>query len=97
LQIEVRRIPIRDFDGLDLRQKLRSCVAALDELARGGHTVYVHCNVGAGRSPSVVIAYLVWKQGWNLDDAIEQVTKYRSCSPNIDALLSAGGGDRAAA
>jgi protein-tyrosine phosphatase len=97
LQIEVRRIPIRDFDGLDLRQKLRSCVAALDELVRGGHTVYVHCNVGAGRSPSVVIAYLVWKQGWNLDDAIEQVTKYRSCSPNIDALVSAGGGDRAAA
>ncbi len=96
LEIEVRRIPVRDFDGLDLRKKLASCVTALDELLRGGHTVYVHCNVGSGRSPSVAIAYLVWKQGWNLDDAIEQVTRYRSCSPNIEALVSADG-DRVAA
>jgi protein-tyrosine phosphatase len=51
-------------------------------------TVYTHCNVGMGRSPSVTIAYLVQKQGWNLDDAIEHVTCCRSCSPNIDALVA---------
>jgi len=91
LAIEVRRIPVRDFDGLDLRNKLASCVKTLDELLSNGHTVYIHCNVGTGRSPSVAIAYLVWKQGWNLDDAIEHVTKVRSCSPNIDAIVSAEG------
>ena len=41
-------------------------------LLEGGHTVYAHCNVGAGRTPSVVVAYLHWREGWNLDDAIEQ-------------------------
>ena len=96
LAIEVRRIPVRDFDGLDLRKKLSSCVKTLDELLSSGRTVYIHCNVGTGRSPSVAIAYLVWKQGWNLDDAIEHVSKVRSCSPNIDAIVSAEG-DRAAA
>ena len=48
LGLELRRIPIRDFDGVDLRHKLPQCVAALDELLRNGQTVYMHCNVGTG-------------------------------------------------
>jgi protein-tyrosine phosphatase len=96
LAIEVRRIPVRDFDGEDLRRKLSRCVHALDELLGSGHTVYVHCNVGAGRSPTVVIAYLHWKRAWGLDEAIEHVTRRRSCSPNVEAILLAGG-DRLAA
>ncbi len=89
LVIEVRRIPIRDFDGLDLKEKLSECVSAVDELMANGDTVYIHCNIGMGRSPSVAIAYLVWSQGWNLDDAIEHVTRCRSCSPNLEAIVQA--------
>ena len=96
LGIAVRRIPVRDFDGEDLRRKLSQCVQALDILLKNGQTVYIHCNVGMGRSPSVAIAYLVWRQSWNLDDAIEHVTRCRSCSPNIEAIVQAGS-DRAAA
>jgi protein-tyrosine phosphatase len=96
LAIEVRRIPIRDFDGLDLRKNLPQCVQVLSDLLSDGRTVYAHCNVGAGRSPSVAIAYLVSRQGWKLDDAIEHITKSRSCSPDIEAIVSAGG-NRAAA
>jgi atypical dual specificity phosphatase len=96
LGIEVRRIPVRDFEGLDLKQKLSQCVRALDELLGGGHMVYTHCNIGMGRSPSVAIGYLVWSQGWNLEDAIEHVTRCRSCSPNLEAIIQAGS-DRAAA
>ncbi len=91
LQVEVQRIPVRDFDAEDLRKKLPRCVQALDALLRAGHVVYIHCNAGAGRSPSVAIAYLRWRQGWNLDEAIEHVAKCRSCSPNIDAIVLAGG------
>ena len=96
LGIEVRRVPVRDFDGQDLRRKLPQCVQALDELMKQGHTVYAHCNLGAGRSPSVAVAYLRWRQGWNLDEAIEHVTRCRSCSPNIEAIVLASG-DRVAA
>ena len=96
LDIEVRRVAVRDFDGLDLRTKLPQCVQALDELLRQGRTVYLHCNVGAGRSPSVAIAYLCWKQRWNLDEAVEHVSQCRSCSPNVEAIVLAGAGQAAA-
>ncbi len=88
--IMVRRVPVRDFDGLDLRKKLSQCVQELDALLKESGRVYIHCTVGAGRSPSVVIAYLHWKQGWNLDEAIEHVARCRSCSPNIEAIVLAG-------
>lgn len=40
--VEVRRVPVRDFDPDDLRRNLARCVEVLDELLRQGHTVYVH-------------------------------------------------------
>jgi protein-tyrosine phosphatase len=89
LKIEVRRIPVRDFDGQDLQSKLPQCVQALAELLDTGRTVYAHCNVGSGRSPSVAIAYLHWRDGWNLDDAIEHVARCRPCSANIEAIMAA--------
>ena len=95
LGIEVRRVPVRDFDGMDLRKKLPQCVQVLDKLLKDGHIVYTHCNVGMGQSPTLAIAYLVQKQGWNLDEAIEHVSRCGSCSPNIEAIMQAG--DRAAA
>jgi protein-tyrosine phosphatase len=91
LEIDVRRIPVRNFDGPGLRGKLSQCVEALDELLRDGHTVYVHCNAGTYRSPSVAIAYLVWRQSWNPVDAIKHVTRCRSCSPDIAATCKRKG------
>jgi protein-tyrosine phosphatase len=97
LGIVLRRIPIRDFDGEDLREKLVQCVQSLEELMSEGHTVYLHCNLGVGRSPSVAIAYLYWKQKWDLDEAVEHVTRCRSCSPNIEAIVLADSDHIAAA
>ena len=96
LGIAVRRVAVRDFDGLDLRAKLPACVKALDELLSEEQTVYAFCNAGMGRSPSVAIAYLVWRQNWKLDDAIEHVSRCRCCSPNVESLVLAAK-DRAAA
>jgi protein-tyrosine phosphatase len=84
--IEVRRVPVRDFDPDDLRSKLRSCVAALDELLKQGHCVYVHCNAGMNRSPSTVIAYLHWMGGQDLDAAVAHVLRCRPCDPCVDVI-----------
>lgn len=89
LNIEVRRVPIRDFDSEDLTRGLSAAVAALAELIDAGHTVYVHCSAGLGRSPSVVIAYLHWIQGLDLDAASEQVNKCHACVPNLEAIRRA--------
>ena len=84
--IELRRVPVRDFDAVDLQDKLPACVSTLNSLLESGHTVYLHCSAGAGRSPTVAIAYLVWCYGWTLDRAVAHVTQRRPCSPNIEAI-----------
>jgi protein-tyrosine phosphatase len=96
LEIEVRRIPLRDFAGLKVQRTISECVAALDELLQAGHIVYIHCNLGAVRSPTVVVAYLVQRRGWDLEDAIECVTRCCSCSPVIHAIVSVSSGRVAA-
>lgn len=84
--IEIVRVPVTDFDHDDLCKNLPDCVSALDDLLEDGHSVYVHCNVGAGRSPSVVIAYLHWVRRWDLDQATRHVRGCRPCSPNLEAI-----------
>jgi protein-tyrosine phosphatase len=89
--IEFRRAPIQDFDPDALRESLPGCVEVLDSLLREGHTVYLHCNVGVNRSPSVAIAYLYWVQGMPLDEAVTFVTQRRACDPYVEAVRLASG------
>lgn len=84
--IEVRRVPIRDGDTEDLADKLPQAVNVLDQLLREGHTVYAHCTAGAWRSPTVVVAYLHWCCGWDLDAAISLVRQRRGCTPSLEAI-----------
>ena len=88
--IDVRRVPVRDFDRDDLRRQLPKCVEVLDELLSQGHVVYVHCNMGVNRSPTIVIAYLHWVVGWDLERAADHVMECRSCDPYLDAIGLAG-------
>ncbi|MBI3950243.1 MAG: dual specificity protein phosphatase family protein [Acidobacteria bacterium] len=87
--VECRRVPIRDFDTADLADKLPDAVSALAQLLQAGHTVYVHCNAGAWRSPTVAIAYLHWCEGWDLDKAVAHVEQHRPCSPGLEAIRRA--------
>ena len=89
LGIEVCRVPIRDFDTADLTLHLAEGVQALKDLLNGGHTVYVHCSAGLGRSPSVVIAYLHWIDGLDLEEAIAQINQRHPCVPNDEAIRRA--------
>ena len=84
-RVELRRVPVRDFDSGDLATNLPQCVAALRELLDAGHTVYLHCSAGAGRSPTVAIAYLHWERGMAFDEACHYVRSLRICSPMLDA------------
>lgn len=88
--IEVRRLPVRDFDTADLQEKLPECVAALRQLLDAGHVVYLHCTAGAGRSPTVAMGYLV-DCGWDLAAAEAHIRQCRPCWPNLEALRGALG------
>ncbi|MCR4411459.1 MAG: dual specificity protein phosphatase family protein [Thermoguttaceae bacterium] len=87
--MEVRRVPVRDFDRQHLRERLPECVRVLDSLIQAGHRVYVHCSAGINRSPSSVIAYLHWCRGLSFDEAVEHVLARRACDPYFEAVLEA--------
>jgi protein-tyrosine phosphatase len=87
--IELRWVPVKDFDPPELCSKLPECVRVLDHLLAAGHSVYLHCTAGAGRSPTVAIAYLYRCRDWELDEAAAYVTGRRQCSPNVQAILLA--------
>lgn len=88
-KLTFRSVPVRDFDAADLRRKLPECVAGLDRMLRGGHTVYLHCTAGTGRSPTVAAAYLHWCLAWPLERALAHVREARDCSPNAEAIRCA--------
>jgi len=80
-RMEIRRVPIRDFDEDALRDELPRAVRELDRLLRAGHVVYVHCTAGANRSPTVVIAYLHWVRQRSLEEAEQFVQGRHPCMP----------------
>lgn len=84
--IQLCRVPVRDFDPVNLREKLPECVRALKNLLLARHTVYLHCTLGATRSPTVAVAYLHWCQRWNLDQALTHVKGSWQCTPNVEAV-----------
>jgi len=81
-----RKVPVIDFDDLDLKRKLPACVEALDDLLKQGHTVYIHCTAGVTRSPTVVAAYLHWRLQWPLGQALERLQERRRCCPRGDLI-----------
>lgn len=49
----------------------------INESIENGNTVYVHCKNGHGRSPTMVIAYLLRFKGMNIDEAINFIKSKR--------------------
>jgi len=80
-------VAVIDFDSDDLRNRLPTCVKALERLLQAGHTVYLHCTAGVSRSPTVAAAYLHWYLGMPLDRALDHVCELRNCCPDKDAIL----------
>src|SRR5262249_43298552 len=87
-KIEICRLPVRDFDLDELRDKLPHCAATVNFFIRAGHRVYLHCTAGINRSPTVAIAYLHRYLGYDMDSAIKIVRSCRVCDPHIEALLT---------
>jgi protein-tyrosine phosphatase len=84
--VEVRRFPIEDFSPRDMRQKLRPSVRLLAGLISAGHVVYLHCNAGINRSPTVAVAYLHWVEMQDLEAAQAHVMNCRPCDPYVQEV-----------
>lgn len=84
--IEYQRIPIPDGDAAVLVERLEPTIERLDALLRGGALVYLHCNAGMNRAPTVAIGYLHARCAMPLAAARDFVKSRRPCVPYMSAL-----------
>jgi protein-tyrosine phosphatase len=85
--IELRRIPIEDFDRQALSANLPAAVDDLeDALAQPGARIYMHCTAGINRGPTLAAAYLIKNRGFSAKEAYDYVLNRRPCSPYLATL-----------
>lgn len=84
-------IPVFDFGAPTLEQIEACCALIDDELARGG-AVALHCQMGIGRTGTMLVAYLI-HQGSSFEEALAEVRRRRPAtsveSPAQVAVLRA--------
>jgi protein-tyrosine phosphatase len=51
------------------------------------HHIYLFCNAGVGRSPSVAVSYLCCYRGYSFGDAVEYVARRKSDVSTLPELI----------
>lgn len=69
-------VPIKDNDQPLSDKVIDRIVAAIDEVAARGESVYLHCTAGWQRSPALAACYLVYK-GMAAETALAKVKQRR--------------------
>jgi len=85
-EVVFERVPVPDCDNDVLAAQLDRTVTLLDDLVRGGRRVYLHCNAGMNRAPTVAIAYLHRHHGFSLAEARDFMKQRRHCVPYMRVL-----------
>ena len=75
-----RRMPIPD-QGTPSAEEMRAILDAVDAAVEAGHTVYVHCWGGIGRTGIVVGCYMVG-QGMTGRQAVDEIARRRRGTPD---------------
>jgi serine/threonine/tyrosine-interacting protein len=76
-------IPVEDNGKDSMIFYLKSALKTIDDAIGAGGRILVHCMGGISRSPTVVVAYVMWKLGLRLTAAMEYVRGRRACiDPN---------------
>ena len=84
--LRFERMPVPDCDTEFLTARLDAIVATLHQFLAQGDHVYLHCNAGMNRAPSIAVAYLHVHRAMPLASARDFVTARRACVPYMRAL-----------
>lgn len=72
----VEHIKAIDFSPLK-KEEIKSGVSFLAHSLFRGHSVYVHCKAGRGRSATIVVAFLIESEHLSIDAAIARLKEQR--------------------
>jgi protein-tyrosine phosphatase len=84
--IKLVRTPIQDGSSDDMASRLEPALRDLAALLHERQRVYLHCNAGLNRAPTLAIAYLHAHHGMSLNEAMAHVKKRRACGPFMTVL-----------
>lgn len=84
--VRIVRTPIPDGSAEELGLRLGPVLEDLKALIDAGERVYLHCNAGLNRAPTVAIAFMRAYRGMSLDEALAHVKRRRSCGPFMATL-----------
>ncbi|MGH7913804.1 MAG: dual specificity protein phosphatase family protein [Candidatus Binataceae bacterium] len=84
--IKFVRTQIQDGSADAMAERLGDTLDVLDSLISSGERVYLHCNAGLNRAPTLAIAYLRAHDGMSLDEACAYVKGLRTCGPFMTIL-----------
>ena len=84
--VAFHHIPVPDGDERNLAARLGEIVTLLGDLRRADACVYLHCNAGLNRAPTVAIAHLHVDDGLGLEAARNLVKARRHCLPYMRVL-----------
>jgi len=85
-RIRYVRTPIQDGSADDVAARLAAAIADLNMLIKSGDRVYLHCNAGLNRAPTLAIAWLRGHGGMSLNEALAHVKQRRACGPFMTVL-----------
>uniref|UniRef100_A0A2N9HKF5 Protein-tyrosine-phosphatase n=1 Tax=Fagus sylvatica TaxID=28930 RepID=A0A2N9HKF5_FAGSY len=79
-----RTLWLQDSPSEDITSILYDVFDYFEDVREQGGRVFVHCCQGVSRSTSLVIAYLMWREGQSFDDAFRYVKAARGIAdPNM--------------
>lgn len=84
--VEFRHAPVPDGEQVILSERLPAIIQSLADLIGSQHTVYVHCNAGMNRAPTVAVAYLHQHENMELGAARDFVKQRHACVPYMRML-----------
>jgi dual specificity phosphatase 12 len=89
LRVEQLSFRLADYDDAPIYDTFLPVCEFIDAALLGGGAVYVHCLMGISRSPTIVAAYLIWKRGVGLEEALRILRAARPIIEPNNGFLSA--------
>lgn len=86
LGLQYVRTPIHDGSADDMEARLPHALDALDSLIDEERRVFLHCNGGLNRAPTVAIGWLHRRRNMSLDEAMHYFKRRRPCGPFMTVL-----------